>query len=1004
MRSPSSIDSSKTIPRLFDNYIRVEHLDPDAAREAIEAPLEVYNTRVEPSRRVTIEPKLVDEVLTQVRTGEVELEQSGRGTTAGPADAEHTTSNAIETPYLQLVMTRLWTEMGNDSRILRFESLVKLGGAQEIVRTHLDTALEGQLDERERDQASDLFHHLVTPSGTKIAHSASDLADYTGIPAPSAMELLKKLAGPDVRIIREIEPPDHGEESRFEIFHDALAAPILDWRARHTAVRFAHERRRARIFRGMAIVSIALLVVAVTVVVVTLVRHADQATATAQSRLLARRAEAAVDPEQASLSALEAYRRYGTEEAQAAILQVAGSYELGRPFATTEGGVADVAWSPDRTTVATAGGDGAVALWDVGSHQELARIPPPTVAEALRGVAHLGVIGINTGAVAFSHHGRQLAYAENVEYYDSVGNPQVLATVRLWDVGARIPVRSFSGPKGRINALAFSPDGAQLAAASSDTKVWLWDVSGRRPARGLKGHVGAVNAVAFSPDGRRLASSSCDAGDHDNHEDTHDDSVLLWNPRRGRLLAHLPGQSPVCGVAFSPDGKTLAAAGDNEAITLWGVKTRQRIGLPLVGHTDVLNGVAFSPDGQTLASASRDHSVRLWSVAQHRQVGAPLTHVGDVNSVDFSPDGHTLASAGSDGVRVWRVAGPYALGVLPAGAPNALSVAFSPDDRTVAWTDDHAPTSKSGKTSPTVYLWDTSRQRVVETISAPTDNVNSLAFGPGGRMLAWAAEADHSVWIWNVQQDRRIQRIPAPNGNTFIERVAISPDGSTVAFDDLNGLKDTIRLWDVRHRRYLMPLQIGKTGGLGGLAFSPNGEMLASAGFDGNIRLWNLGDDRQVAAMHTGGNSGMYDVAFSPDGKDVASAGGDGEIRFWDVAHHSELGLPLTGDTAAVYTVGFSHDGTTLASASLDDTVRLWNVSARLPELTLTGHTSYAYGVALSPDGRMLASGGGDGTVRLWGNFSLGAAISRLCSYIDKRTAPVLWRQIEPSIGYRQPC
>jgi len=232
------------IPNLFANYLRLDHLGLDAARAAIKEPVGKYNDLRGPSHpSVTIEPSLVETVVSQVKTGSVLLEESGRGVVgsgARAADAAQLRDN-VETPYLQLVMTRLWNEeMRTGSRVLRLETLNRLGGAQRIVQTHLDLAMRS-LSESERDAAASVFHYLVTPSRSKIVHTVQDLADYAEVPKDDLAPVLEKLAGS--RILRAVAPPlDQPNASRYEIFHDVLGAAILDWRSR-----YVHAPPRARI-------------------------------------------------------------------------------------------------------------------------------------------------------------------------------------------------------------------------------------------------------------------------------------------------------------------------------------------------------------------------------------------------------------------------------------------------------------------------------------------------------------------------------------------------------------------------------------------------------------------------------------------------------------------------------------------------------------------------------------------------------------------------------------
>src|SRR5262249_1787231 len=165
-----------SIPNLFDNYLRIEHLDREAARDAIVKPVEEYNRRHAADRSVGIEPALIEAVLDQVKTGQVVIGETGRGTVTREDDEAR-----IETPFLQLVLARLRQgEVRKGSRVLQLETLNELKGAENIVKTPLDEAMN-EMDEEDCDVAARIFRYLVTPSGTKIAYSAADLADYGGL-------------------------------------------------------------------------------------------------------------------------------------------------------------------------------------------------------------------------------------------------------------------------------------------------------------------------------------------------------------------------------------------------------------------------------------------------------------------------------------------------------------------------------------------------------------------------------------------------------------------------------------------------------------------------------------------------------------------------------------------------------------------------------------------------------------------------------------------------------
>ena len=178
---------------------------------------------------------MVEAVIEAAAAGRLGLTEGGDG--AGPDAAS---ADAVEAPFLQLVMERLWrATIEAGAHTLDLARLETLGGAQQIVENHLLDAL-GKLDRDEQAVAADLFRFLVTRSKTKIAHPASDLAEWTGRPEPEVSAVLDKLCrGDSGRILRSISPPSGETAVSYELFHDVLAEPILAWRR-------GYEQERAR--------------------------------------------------------------------------------------------------------------------------------------------------------------------------------------------------------------------------------------------------------------------------------------------------------------------------------------------------------------------------------------------------------------------------------------------------------------------------------------------------------------------------------------------------------------------------------------------------------------------------------------------------------------------------------------------------------------------------------------------------------------------------------------
>ena len=257
------------IPLLFDNYLRVDYLAPDEAHEAVLGPIDHYNSVTADELPVTIEPALVERVLRDVRTGRLALAHGRAPNISGEGDSDDD-SGRVETPYLQLVMERLWDAAAERwsagaERVLSLALLEELGGADAIVARHLHDAL-GALTDADQEIAADVFEFLVTPSKTKIAHRASDLAHFTKHPVDDIERVLGLLAERSRRILREVPSPEGLDDAvRYELYHDVLAEALLKWCAERAdlreqaafeeRLRLEHaerwRRRRRWILRGL---------------------------------------------------------------------------------------------------------------------------------------------------------------------------------------------------------------------------------------------------------------------------------------------------------------------------------------------------------------------------------------------------------------------------------------------------------------------------------------------------------------------------------------------------------------------------------------------------------------------------------------------------------------------------------------------------------------------------------------------------------------------------------
>jgi WD40 repeat protein len=249
----------------------------------------------------------------------------------------------------------------------------------------------------------------------------------------------------------------------------------------------------------------------------------------------------------------------------------------------------------------------------------------------------------------------------------------------------------------------------------------------------FKGHTGWVNSVFFSPDGKRIVSAS------------DDQSVRIWDVEKGRQIECL---NEGHFASFSPDGKRIVLASKDYTIRIWDVETCQRIGL-LKGHTDTVMSVFFSPDGKRIVSASKDYTIRIWDVEARQQIGRPLEgHTGMVLSASFSPDGRRIVSSSKDcTIRIWNVETGLQVGPPLEGHTSMVrSASFDCDGkRVVSASADH-----------TLRIWDTETGRQIGfPMKGHTDWVNSATFHPDGEHIV-SASFDNTVRIWYVKTGRQI--------------------------------------------------------------------------------------------------------------------------------------------------------------------------------------------------------------------------------------------------------
>jgi tetratricopeptide (TPR) repeat protein len=286
----------------------------------------------------------------------------------------------------------------------------------------------------------------------------------------------------------------------------------------------------------------------------------------------------------------------------------------------------------------------------------------------------------------------------------------------------------------------------------------------------------------------------------------------------------------------------------------------------LVGHAGRTWGLAFGPQGKTLASAGADGTVRLWEVGTGKAVHSIAAHSAEAKAVAFDPRGLQVASASLDGtIKIWECETARQTGSLPGHPGGVDSIAFSPDGKTLV----------SGGRDRKVKLWDLASGRETRTLVGHVLAVTGVSFSPDGKLLA-SASADWTLRVWEVATGKG-RALVGQEGR--LESVAFSPVGKLLAS---GGREGTLRIWHAVLGKDLRPMS-GQSGDILKVAFSPNGAVLASSDVSGHIRLWETASGKSLRTIDAGPRHADT-IAWSPDGATIAAAGEDGQVGLWDVS------------------------------------------------------------------------------------------------------------------------
>jgi WD40 repeat protein len=991
------------IPTVFANRLRLDRLDEAAGRAAIVGPLDRWNAEAAPDEHVRIENALVDAVLAQVQS----------------------VPGCIEAPYLQLVMERIWdAEREAGSTMLRAATLDRLGGAERIVSDNLERAL-GALPPREAEIATSALKFLVTPSQTKIAYSLPDLVGYTNESPVELQQVLEVLASQ--RILRAVADGDQAG-SRYEIFHDVLAEPVLAWRrefeARAALAAAARRQRRLAVLAGGALL-LAAGMVALTIFAfaqrseASKQRHvaqiqadaalgqkaiaqrlrlkADKAarTAIAQRRqaneakheALMAAARASKNERQAKANALKANaseakaklsaaQELRSEEAERRAKQEAVHERLiAQRQAKTAKQRARIAKVGELVATAEAKLDTdpvlsvkdavSAAALEVSNRVEDA-LRDSLVSMRVRAVLNGGG-GAVTGAV-FSPDGSRLAIG-------AAGGQ-----VRIYRTASHALLHTVSAGSA-VNVVRFSPDGNLLAVGTAGKKALLYDVGSGALRHALE-TTGAVLDVAFANGGRTLVTGEADF------------AARMWDVASGAPIRTLAAAAAVTKLAVSPDGAQFAVMANGQPVAhIYSAASGDEVGS--VQQPGELTDLAFSPNGSYLVTTGRRNGF-VWDTRTWSQLHVLSGHGAPITSVVVADDGRVITGSVDSSVRVWDPATGAALFVLTDQEQKVLAVAVSKDGSQIA----------AASADNAVRLYNAPLGSTAEVLGGHTDSATSVVFSPNGEFLLTGSE-DGTARLW----DSSVPKL-APVGTHAgaVSVVGYSPDGSSILSAGADG---TAKLW----RGGALAQTLNQGGKVTAAAFEPEGRVVLTAGDDGTAKLWRAADGTLLRTFADG--APLRAAAFADDGRTVITGGDGGTVREWaeggrlrwSAAQGSPIsavavapsglvatggangrvrlwtpnGAPagtLSGSTGAITSLAFSPDGRLLIGGSADHTARIWNAQTKKLVHALVGHTFGITSVSFSPNGKLALTSSIDGDARVW-NVATGMTVHRLKFHVS---------------------
>ncbi len=501
----------------------------------------------------------------------------------------------------------------------------------------------------------------------------------------------------------------------------------------------------------------------------------------------------------------------------------------------------------------------------------------------------------------------------------------IVGIVSLWDAVKLEKVWETDFDVKPIVKVKFSPDGSQFAIGTWNWKVAVWDTN--KPGKPKVfdfddvTSYSAIDDIAFSPDGKKIAAA------------TRCGTPRVWEIATGKKLAELHGHDkPVMSVAFSHDGNLLYTGGSDATIGIWDINTGMRIGR-LSGHSDAVNAIEFRPVNKVsgalpskganqLATISSDNTIRIWDAATDLEFTNPAGRAPNSYGLCLSSDGNILATGGKDG---------------------------------------------------TVSIWNSITGELINNFAALPSIINAAALSPGGKRV-FVCNWDSTVKILDVSTGQVVHDLKGVKVGGA--SCTFSPDGLYAALGSSNN-GAFIWIAETGNLSYVL----NHPGSLSYVTFSRNGEYFLTAAGNGLVTVWSSGLWQNVTSIDDSGI--VHCIDFSPDNTSFVTVGRSGRPKIWSMTT-GQLLMEFGEHSSLIWSVAFSPQGDRIATGSADNTIRIWDVSTGVCTLIISDLGDPVYNLAFSPDGTRLYANSSGTELKVFDTVPVKERIKSLTSASSK--------------------